>query len=66
MSVDAAAERESATAIRVRLPPDLERFRVALVPNAALRVPAHATLIYPFVPAERLDAAVRSRVRGTD
>ena len=54
--------RESAIAIRVRLPADLERFRVAHVPNAAFGVPAHVTLIYPFVPAERLDAAVRRRV----
>jgi 2'-5' RNA ligase len=62
MGVDAAAQRESAIAIRVRLPRDLERFRVAHVPNAALGVPAHITLIYPFVPADRLDAAVRRRV----
>jgi 2'-5' RNA ligase len=62
MGVEAAAQRESALAIKVRLPPDLERFRVANVPNAALGVPAHITLIYPFVPAERLDAAVRRRV----
>jgi 2'-5' RNA ligase len=64
MGVEAAAQRESALAIKVRLPPDLERFRVAHVPNAALGVPAHVTLIYPFVPAEQLDAVVRRRVAG--
>src|SRR2546426_3687798 len=62
MGVDAAARPESAIAIKVRLPPDLERFRVAHVPNAALGVPAHITLIYPFAPAERLNPAVRRRV----
>jgi 2'-5' RNA ligase len=54
--------RESAIAIRVRLPADLERFRVAHVPTAAIGVPAHITLIYPFVPADQLDASVRRRV----
>ena len=62
MDVQAVAHRESAIAIRVRLPADLERFRVAHVPNAALGVPAHITLIYPFLPADLLDASVRRRV----
>src|SRR6266545_3035689 len=62
MDVQAVAHRESAIAIRVRLPSDLERFRVEHVPNAALGVPAHVTLIYPFLPAELLDAAVRRRL----
>jgi 2'-5' RNA ligase len=54
--------RESAIAIKVLLPADLERVRVAHVPNAALGVPAHITLIYPFLPAHLLDASVRRRV----
>jgi len=62
MDVEAVAHRESAIAIKVRLPRDLERFRVAHVQNAALGVPAHVTLVYPFVPAEQLDAAVRRRI----
>jgi len=62
MDVEAVAHRESAIAFRVRLPRELERFRVEHVQNAALGVPAHVTLIYPFVPADRLDAAVRRRV----
>jgi 2'-5' RNA ligase len=62
MDVGAVAHRESAIAIRVQLPRDLEGFRVAHVANAAIGVPAHITLIYPFVPAERLDASVRRRV----
>ena len=62
MDLEGVPHRESAIAIKVRLPADLERFRVAHVPNAALGVPAHITLIYPFVPADLLDAAVRRRV----
>src|SRR5690349_15622905 len=53
-------ERQSAVAVRVRLPRDLDRFRAAHVPNAALGVPAHVTLVYPFVPAEALDRSVRA------
>jgi 2'-5' RNA ligase len=59
---EGVSQRESAIAIEVRLPPDLERFRVAHVPNAALGVPAHITLIYPFLPADLLDAGVRRHV----
>jgi len=62
MAGEGVPHRESAIAIRVRLPADLERFRVAHVPNAALGVPAHVTLIYPFLPADLLDAWVRRRV----
>ena len=59
---EVVSHRESAIAIKVRLPPDLERFRVTNVGNAALGVPAHITLIYPFAPADRLDARVRVAV----
>jgi 2'-5' RNA ligase len=62
---EAVGHRESAIAIKVRLPRDLERFRVTHVPNAALGVPAHITLIYPFVPADRLDATVRRFLADT-
>jgi 2'-5' RNA ligase len=62
MDLEGVPHRESAIAIKVRLPADFERFRVAHVPNAALGVPAHITLIYPFVPADLLDASVRRRV----
>jgi 2'-5' RNA ligase len=62
MAGEGVPHRESAIAIRVRLPRDLERFRVAHVPNAALGVPAHITLIYPFLPVDLLDASVRRHV----
>jgi 2'-5' RNA ligase len=61
MAGEGVPHRESAIAIRVRLPADLERFRVAHVPNAAGGVPAHITVIYPFVPTELLDSSVRRR-----
>jgi 2'-5' RNA ligase len=64
MDREGVPDRESAIAIRVRLPADLERFRVAHVSNAALGVPAHITLIYPFLSADLLDASVRRRVAG--
>jgi 2'-5' RNA ligase len=52
----------SALGVPVRLPRPLELFRAAHVPNAALGVPAHVTLIYPFIPADGLDASVRASI----
>jgi 2'-5' RNA ligase len=52
----------SAVVIPVRLPPALERIRQANVGDAALGVRAHITLLYPFVPAERLDVSHRLRL----
>ena len=49
----------SALIVPVRLPRTLESFRATHVPSAALGIPAHITLIYPFLPAQPLDAAVR-------
>jgi len=46
----------------VKLPPRLERLRRRHVPDAPLGVPAHQTLLYPFVPADVLDATVRARL----
>jgi 2'-5' RNA ligase len=53
---------ETGIVVRVRLTPALERIRMAGVANAALGVPAHVTLLYPFLPTDRLDADVRSAV----
>ena len=36
----------------------LDPYRARLDPSHALGVPAHVTLLYPFVPLDRLDAAV--------
>ncbi|HUQ44290.1 MAG TPA: 2'-5' RNA ligase family protein [Candidatus Limnocylindria bacterium] len=45
--------------VRTSLPPPLERLRRASIADAAAAVPAHLTLLYPFVEPERLDRAVR-------
>jgi 2'-5' RNA ligase len=53
----------SAVVLPVRLPPLLEQLRRRHVPNAKLGVPAHVTLLYPFVPSERLSGADIARLR---
>jgi 2'-5' RNA ligase len=42
--------------------PVVGALRQRLDANAALGVPAHVTVLFPFVPADRLDAGVRARV----
>lgn len=53
----------SAVIVRAHLPPGLEGLRRRLVGNAAVGVPAHATLLHPFVEPEDLAPAVRRRLR---
>ena len=56
------SERTSAIVVRIRVPPAIERLRRAHDRAARLGVPAHATILYPFVaPAER-SPAVRAEV----
>src|SRR5262245_65992837 len=61
---------QSAVIVRVRLPDELEGLRRRSVADAAAGVPAHITLLYPFVAPERLEAFVRRRLtavaHGTD
>ncbi len=52
----------SAVIVRVPLPAGLERMRSRCVANAADGVPAHATLLYPFVAPDRLRPDVRARL----
>jgi 2'-5' RNA ligase len=52
----------SAVIIRARLPARLERLRRSSVEDAAAGVPAHVTLLYPFVEPTALDRGVRERV----
>jgi len=49
----------SAIIIRTRLPAGLERLRRRSVTDAEDGVPAHLTLLYPFVEPDGLDAEVR-------
>ncbi len=49
----------SAVIVRARLPAGLERLRRRFVGNAADGVPAHVTLLHPFIEPAGLDARVR-------
>ena len=49
---------ESALIVPVELPAELARLRDALDPSAAAGVPAHITLLYPFVAPDRLNESV--------
>jgi 2'-5' RNA ligase len=49
----------SAVIVRAALPPALERLRRRSVGDASVGVPAHLTLLYPFVAPARLGPAVR-------
>ena len=48
--------------MRIRLPPELEGLRQHHDPMAPLGVPAHVTLLYPFLPSAELTPAVRRRI----
>lgn len=52
----------SAVIVQCRLPLALERIRAAHDPVAAMAVPAHVTILFPFVPAEALSRGVRDRL----
>jgi 2'-5' RNA ligase len=56
--------RRSAVIVPVELPPSLERARLASDPMAALGVPAHITLLFPFLEPSTVGGAVLSRLRG--
>jgi 2'-5' RNA ligase len=49
----------SAVIVRAQLPPGLERLRRRRVGNAAVGVPAHMTLLHPFIEPEGLVQSVR-------
>jgi 2'-5' RNA ligase len=49
----------SAVIVRAQLPPGLERLRRRCVDNAAAGVPAHMTLLHPFVEPDGLDGRIR-------
>jgi 2'-5' RNA ligase len=60
-------ERETAIVVRIRVPAPIERLRRAHDRAAALGVPAHVTILYPFVPASELTPTVRddlARIAG--
>ncbi|CAN5530004.1 2'-5' RNA ligase family protein [soil metagenome] len=64
-AVDAqATASESAIIVPVEVPIAVRRLRDRMDPSAAVAVPAHITLLYPFMPVAQLDDGVVQRVRG--
>ena len=56
---------ESAVLIRVpEAEPLVGEWRRRFDPSAVLGIPAHITLVYPFVPVEGVDADIRAELRG--
>ena len=58
----AAGQLESAIVVSVTLPSALERLRRRDTDVAALGVPAHVTVLYPFVPTGLLTPSIRDAV----
>jgi 2'-5' RNA ligase len=56
--------QRSAIVAPIRLPAALEAIRQEHVDNAHLGVPAHVTLLFPFVAPTSIDAAVLDRARA--
>lgn len=52
----------SGVIVRIRLPPELEELRQRQDPMAHAGVPAHVTLLFPFLATEALTPAVRRRL----
>jgi 2'-5' RNA ligase len=55
---------DSAVIVSIDMPPELERLRRSHDPMAALGVPAHVTLLFPFVPPDRLTSEIRSQLES--
>src|SRR5262245_15434117 len=53
---------ESAIVVRIRVPAAIDRLRRAYDRSAALGVPAHVTILYPFLARSELAPDVRERV----
>lgn len=58
----AGAAGESAIIVPVQVPVAIGRLRDRMDPSASQGVPAHVTLIYPFMPPDRLNDDVRGTV----
>ena len=54
----------SGVIVRIRLPPELEELRQRHDPVAPTGVPAHVTVLFPFLPTSDLTPAVRRRLAG--
>ncbi len=58
------ADGRSAIVVPISLPEALEQIRLDHVDNARLGVPAHVTLLFPFVPSASIDEATLDRARA--
>ncbi len=56
-------EGESAIIVPISVPVALARLRDRMDPSAAEGVPAHVTLLYPFMPVDALTPEVRQKVQ---
>jgi 2'-5' RNA ligase len=59
-----AAEGESAIIVPVAVPVGIVRLRDRMDPSAVQGIPAHVTLLYPFMPVDGLKDDVRRTVEG--
>ncbi len=59
-----SAASESALVILTRLPDAIERIRQLYDPAAALGVPPHVTIMYPFLPPAEITGEVRRQLQG--
>jgi 2'-5' RNA ligase len=65
--IETGRVRVEVSALIVPVPeadPVVGQFRAALDSGAALGVPAHITILYPFMPASALDPSVVAQLRG--
>jgi 2'-5' RNA ligase len=53
---------ESAIVVRLVIPRAIERVRRAAVPGASLGVPAHVTILYPFLEPDELSAEIHAEL----
>jgi 2'-5' RNA ligase len=60
----ATTEPTSAVIVRIPIPTAIARIRRASDLGAALDVPSHVTILFPFRPPGRLDPAVRRELAG--
>jgi 2'-5' RNA ligase len=62
MTVSQQPGGESAIIVPITVPPVVNLLRNRMDPSAAQGVPAHVTLLYPFMPVLSLDDEVRARI----
>jgi len=53
------SEPTSGVIVRTPIPRSIARIRRALDEGATLEVPPHVTILFPFLPPDRLDASIR-------